>query len=133
MPVTVTLGQLVLAESALYRLASQPLAVKAAYRVGRLLKHVRAETATFHDQRTTFIKELGQERDVTPEEAKAGLQGPLMEVTPDHVAEFNTRMKDLAGIEMSLTDWLLTVDLLGDLKVTAVDMMLLDPLITDVL
>jgi hypothetical protein len=123
-----TLGQLMLAENALRRLASQSLAIKPAYHVGRLLKIVQIETATFHEQRNAFIKELGVEREATPDEVKTTGQTKLIEVTPENAEVFAARMKDLSDIDIKISDWLLTLDLLEGVKMTAIDMVLLDPL-----
>jgi hypothetical protein len=124
MPITTTLGTLAAAAPALGRLAAQPLPVKSAYTVAKLLKLAGAEIDLFTERRNALIKELGEETD-TP-------QGRVLQVTPDNMATFTTRLTELAAIDVTLAWTPIDLAALPDtITLSPADLLALGPLVTD--
>ena len=131
MPLTITLGALTNAEPVLNELARAKRPAKARYHLSRLITQVRSELQHFQQEREALIKELGEERDPTPLEVKAGQMGKLTAVTPANIPEFIKRLNELAAVEVELDDkWLLTADLLKDDLLSVDDELALGTLLT---
>lgn len=99
---TLSLGELVEAETALARLLEERLPVKLAYQVARLTRCVRAETKFFTDTRDALIRELGAPSAPNEAERSAGLT-EIIRVKPEHTAEFNRRIMELVAVPVTLT------------------------------
>jgi hypothetical protein len=128
--ITATLGDLVAAEPALERLLQRPLAAQPAYHVAKLVRLVRVETAHFHEQRNTIIKELGAERTANPAEQAAG-HDRVTAVTPENVEAYAKRMQDLANVTVTIA-WLpLSLSELGDAPITGADLLTLGALLVE--
>ena len=124
-----TLGALAHAEPALVRLGQQPVSFKTAYHLKKLITQVQAETKYFHEQREVLIRTHGSERPITPIEALQGLTGPVWEVTETAKPVFTPLVEELCAVPVQITGWLLSADLLEELKLSAADLTALDPLI----
>lgn len=122
MAISTTLGALVQAEQALAAIGALKLSPKHAYHLKKLRTLVASETQHFQEQRGQYIKELG-----TPREDGA------YEVKPDspHIAEFFARLNELVTIPVELPIAPITLDMLGDEKVSAQDLMQLGPLLAE--
>lgn len=128
--ITTTLGTLVKIENSLVRVSSQPTTVKVAYHLSKLLKLIQSETEYYHTEQNKLIKELGSERQVTSVEKENGMSGSVFEVKPENLETFTNKIKELSEIEVKLdTKWLLTLDLLENIKVSGLDMLTLNILI----
>jgi hypothetical protein len=115
MSLITTLGALVNATPILDELAKIRRPAAARYHLGRLIKQVREEVAHFAEERESLIRELGEERDPTEQELKAGQQGKLTAVKPANIMEFIARLNEVAKIEVELDDkYLLTSEMLKD-------------------
>lgn len=125
-----TLGALVTAEPALTRLSEITLPVSTAYQVAKLLRAVRVETQHFTEQRDTFIRTHGEERDATEAEQATGAIR-VMAVRPEYQVEFITRMNDLAALVVDLDVRPIALDTLGPIEWTAADLLALGPLVVD--
>jgi hypothetical protein len=124
--ITTTLGTLAAAAPALGRLAAQPLPVKSAYTVAKLLKLAGAEIDLFTERRNALIQELGEEKDGGQGE------GRVVQVKPHYVPTFTARLTELAAIEVTLAVDPLDVTALPDtITVSPADLVLLGPLVTD--
>ncbi len=110
-----TLGSLVNAEPIINELAKVRRSAASRYHVGKLIKQVREEVKHFNEERESLIKELGEERDPTELEKKAGQFDKLIAVPPPKIMEFITRLNEVAKIEVELDDkYLLTQEMLKD-------------------
>jgi hypothetical protein len=116
MAIPLTLGDCLAAEEALTRLAAQPTSPKIAYRLAKLLRLIRVETAHFHEQRIALFKELA-----TPEELEAGVMN-------GHAAAFTARINELCAVPVELVITPLTsADIDALQTVRADDLMRLGP------
>ena len=119
-----TLGTLAAAAPALGRLAAQPLPVKSAYTVAKLLKLAGAEIDLFTERRNALIQELGETKDSE--------QGTVVQVTADNVETFTARLTELAGVEVTLAWTPLDLQALPDtITLSPADLLLLGPLVAD--
>ena len=104
---------------------------KVAYKLARLTDTVRAETKHFHEQRTALLREMGNERPATPEEA-ARLGPAVVEVPAEKLAAFSQRLRDVADVEVTLSDrWLLTLEDLSAFTLSGDDVLALGGLVID--
>lgn len=127
----IPLNELIVIERVLLRIGTQPIAIKTAYHIGKLLKLVQEETKYFKETNESLIKSLGKERACNEAELKQGIQGPLWEVLPENIEQFSLKLKELLEVEITIDKWLLTLELLGELKISSNDMMSLDILIIE--
>jgi hypothetical protein len=119
------LGELVASEEAFTRLLNQELSIKTSYHLSKLATLVRVELKQYHEQRDALIKKLGKERDALPSE---GI-GKIFEVARENIEEFKKQMQELYTLDVTLGDkWLLTRELLGDIKISGNDLLTLAPL-----
>ena len=129
--VKITLDQLLNAELALQRLAALPVPVRTAYHIARLLKTVKVETDQFRVQRNALIKELGAERAVTRAEKLQGLVGTVTVVKPKNEAMFKEKIASLTSMTITMDKWLIDIELLEGIKLSASDIASLGPLVID--
>lgn len=127
----ITLGNLVSALNVLVKIGSQPIGIKDAYHIGKLTKLVQSEVSEFDEARQKLIKEYGEERPLTEKEVEDKVQGPIIEVKAENIKEFMEKLGELASVEIEIEKWLLTLDLLKDVKLSSGDMIALDPLIKE--
>lgn len=98
--VCLTLGQAVIAEIGLSKLAQMPAPPKVAYRIARLLRALNQETRDYYEQRQALLKRLGTERIPTALESARGITGPIWDVPAANRAEFDAQMKALEAEEL---------------------------------
>ena len=127
----IKLGQLVQAEEVLFSISKQPVTIKTAYHIAKLMKSIKEETSIYHSKREELIKEMGEKRDPTKEEMGKGISGEIFEVTKERLPEFIEKMKELNEIDITVDKWLLTFELLDKIDISAQDVLLLDSLIID--
>lgn len=128
--VTTTLRQLVEAELALARLTARSLPTKTAYHIAKLARLAGQEIEIFRDKRHALIKELGAERDATPEEKAAGNPDRVFQVKPENNEDFQKRIKELGDIEVTIPWRPVTLSMLADQTITAADIITLGDLLT---
>jgi hypothetical protein len=97
--IVLTLQQLMEAHTALGRLAQQPLPIRTAYAVARLLRALAPDATEFQQQRTALITRLGAPRPPRPEEPQGG---DVIEVTPANQPEFQRTMAELLAVEVQI-------------------------------
>lgn len=132
MSIPITLGAATQAEAVLAKFATQPAPAKVAYRISKLLRLVRAETAHFHGQRDALIKELGETRPATEGERAQGAQPEITQVVAAKVPEFLRRVEELAAVEAAIAWTPLTMaDIEALPSVCADDLIALGPLLDE--
>lgn len=118
--ISLTLGECLIAESALDTLLAIRLPVKTAYHLAKLARLVKVETSHANQQRETWVKELGDE-----------IEPQVYRVKPDNVQEFNRRMTDLAAVAVVI-DWgPLPLSALASVEVACGDLLKLGLLLSD--
>jgi len=101
--ISTTLAQLVDAEPALRKVSEQDgLSAKVKYAVAKLARLVSEETKHWYTERAALFEGLGVEREArTP--AERAQHGPTVrEIPPDQIATFQTRIKELGAIEVTI-------------------------------
>lgn len=126
-----TLGDCVHAEGALGRIGAQPWPTKTAYHIARLIRGVRAHTKSVEQARRALIKEIGTARAPTEMERAHGSDPEVFEVPPDRMAEYVKRHGELHDRAVSIEWSPLTVEMLGDARVSGNDLADLGPLLAD--
>jgi len=120
--IATTLGALVQAEPALQPICQLKLTARSAYHVKKLVWIVAQETKHFHAERDRYITELGTATDAGGFELK-----PDNEAFPTFVAQLN----ELAAVEVTIPWGPITLAMLGDAQVSAVELSALGPLLAD--
>ena len=128
--IQMTFEELSNAEPALVAIMRLRLPAKSAYHVAKLAKYVREELKLFTAQRTALITELGEERDATETEQAQGNQGKVHQVKPDNIPEFQKRISELGAVKATIAWGPITIEMLGDEKVPAMELMQLGELFT---
>lgn len=116
----ITLGKLVAATPSIEKIIKEDLPAKTAYRLSRLLKAAQTELESHEKQRIALVKKFGTEE-------KAGDWA----VQEDKLKEFGEEFSALQAEEVELWYDPVTLDMLLDAKLSAVDMMLLEPFIVE--
>lgn len=131
MAITVSIGALVQAERVLLQLAQQRVSFKATRHLDRLTTIVQAETALFHKTHDALVRELGQQRDVTPLEKVSGIEGPITEVSPENRDVFVAKITEMTSLDVPLEAdaWLLTAAVLDEFRLSREDLVALRPLL----
>lgn len=127
--ITTTLGALAVAEDALVRLRSRPLAPVVAYRVSVLLAQVRDRLVHYHTIHADLVKELGMQRPATNGERQR-FGETVFEVAPSNLETFRVRVRDLHAERITLDVDPIDITTLGLDPITAGDMDVLAPLLT---
>ena len=120
--IATTLGALVQAEPALQPICALKLNARSAYHLKKLAQLVAHETQHFHAERDRYIKELGTDRPDGGFELK-----PDSEAWPTFVAQLN----ELAAVPVEIPWGPVTLEMLGDEKVSAQELAALGPLVAD--
>jgi len=92
---TVTFGDLVLAERALKTLNTFVFPVRTAYVLHQLTTRIAAETRFFHVEEERWIRELGERQP----------DGSVSIVAPEKRAEFLTRLQELSSLVIDDRVW----------------------------
>jgi len=129
--VKTTLGKLAAADQALTRLAQRALPTKPAYHIAKLARLASVEIELFYKQRNDLIKELGEERDTTPQEKMMGHQAKVMQVLPANEETYQARLQELSDIEVTLPWAPIDLEALGELVIMPADIIALGALLKD--
>lgn len=129
--IVTTMAEVLNAEPALGRLLQTRLPVKTAYQLAKIARAVKIELEHFHEQRLAYVKELGTERDATPDERASGLHGRLTAVLPDRLDEFQQRVTALGALDVTIPGVPLTLADLAGIDIAAGDLLVLDMFIKD--
>jgi len=125
--VTVTLRQIMDAQTALQALTVQQLPVKQAYHLARLIRACEPEVRQFNEQRNALINTHGRERPAT--EAERPMHGEtVIEVEPEQFVIFREKMAELLETEVTLDRPKIALN--GSLQITARDVLTLEPFVT---
>jgi hypothetical protein len=144
---TVTLEQLLIAESALRNLGQpvvrivgkeavavpQSIPLKTSYHVSRLVSIVSEHTRPFHEERLALSKVMGKERPATDAEKAAGCTDEFVYDlrATGKADEFDKQIKEAVAKTIEIDRWLLTLDILEAYQISTPDLTALDPLIVD--
>ncbi len=120
--ISTTLGELANAEPALKRLSEIRLPIKVAYQLGKLIRLAGVELADYHTRRDTLIRQLGEPNPADPTQVI---------VTPANMPEFVKDMTSLGGEPVELSTTPLSIDSLGDIDITPIELLTLMPLMTE--
>lgn len=128
--ITVTLGDLIEAESALDRLLLERLSAQVAYRVARLARLVKVETKFFHERREALIRQFGVE--VPPTEAeKAQGATSMIRVTPQFAEEFGAKLREVAEVSVTIAATPIALADLTAATMTGADVLRLGPFLAE--
>ncbi len=128
----ISIGDLLNAEPTLQRLAAMPVNVRVAYRVARLQSVVAKETKQYEALRVGLIKgEYGAEREVNDAEKERGMSGTVFEVKPERLVDFQSKVTELQSVVVTIDKWLLDLEMLSEVKLTASDIASLGSLISE--
>ena len=116
----ITLQQLSDSFIALGKVASLDLPVKTAYWLKRVAKAAEGEMKQLDEVRVQLVKKYGAED-----------ESGNIAVTPENVEAFAAEFNELLAETIDLPGDGIALDALGDVKVSAIDLMKLDWLITD--
>lgn len=116
---TITLGQLKNAESALRKLLNHDLPISVSYNLRKLVKAAESELSHFEAERVKLVTKFGVKNQ----------DDDGMTVAPEHLEEFHAEMTKLFDMEIEVTTYGIDLDKLfdSDLKMTAVEMAQLEP------
>jgi hypothetical protein len=117
-----TLEQIVNSRSALERLMQVRLQSSIAFRIKRAVRQIEPELVDFETQRTQIVRKYGDETD--PESG-------IWSIKPEHRQEYAAEIATLMAEEFRLDVQTLTVSQLGDIEISAAELMALDWLIVD--
>ena len=117
-----TLGVLAQAEPALQPICALTLSAKSAYHLKKLAQLVAIETAHFHSERNAYIKDLG----VAQPDGSVSIAHDS-----DQLPEFVRRVTELIAVPVQIHWGPVTLDLLGDAKLSADTLKALGPLFAD--
>lgn len=136
------------------KLMTIPMASKTALHIARMKRKLGAEVKTFEEQKMELIKKLGAEavESVTkccgstftaeptgpicakckkPAELTERKRNGYFTVKPENIEEYQKEMNSLLEAEIDVDVWPLTIDMLGEAKVTAKDLDLMSIFVTD--
>lgn len=129
--ITLTLGELARASSALARLANMPLPIKASYWLSKLVRLALAEVRSYEEQRNAAIKRYGTARPAWPDEIAKGSDKEIIEIKADdpQFDAFSAEIKELQAVEVTLPVAPIDLDALPcTVEISASDLMSLAPL-----
>jgi hypothetical protein len=113
----VTLGQLFVAAPALRKLLNADLPIATSYKLGKLFHQVESELKHYDQERDKLIAKHG-----TPVADQPG----QFTFDPDAALAFNQEIATLNAIPVELSFEPVSIEKLGDIKMTAVEMASLD-------
>lgn len=118
-----TLERIIIAQPALGRLASQPLPVKLAYNVARMIRAMQPELEEFTRQRNEIVMKQGVARKAADGEAPFK-DGEVYDIGPEHKDEVLGKIKELMSVTVELDRRPLSLN--GSLVITPSDLLLLE-------
>ena len=130
--IVTTLGDLLNAEPVLKKLSLEPLPIKAAYHVAKIIRLVVPELKHFHDTRDAYIREFGAERDATEQEIAQGVPTRIFTVTDENREAYIEKVQALADVPVEIPWKPLKSSELLNTTLSAQDLMpLLDVFVVD--
>lgn len=125
MPIQTTLGALIAAEPALTRVIARDWPLSMAFKLARLARVVRVETATFEALRQQLVKKYGTEPDADGN----------FHVKPQHLSEFARQVNEAAAAAVALDAQPLSASQIAkhapEMRVSPQDLADLGPLFLD--
>lgn len=115
------LSEMLNASEALKKVAAISLPAKTSYRLMRLAKKFDSEIKTFDAKRFELLKKYGEE---TAE--KKG----YYQIKPENVEVFSKEMEGVVSEEVELDYEPITLDMFGEAKLSAIELLNLDAFIT---
>ena len=112
----ITLEQLSAALPSLKKLAQLDLPVKSAFRISRFLKQTENDTKTLNDIRIKLLEEYGEPTGETGQ----------YKVSPDNIDAFKSELAELQSEKAEVDFTPLSLDDLGDINLSAQDLMVID-------
>jgi len=125
----VTLEKVYVAQQSLTKLLSQDMPSSLAFRLSRLAKQVKSELDTFEENRIKLVKKYstsGKEKKspaVDPEQS--------VKVHPDKMKEFSAELMAMLAVEIELDFEPISVKDLGDVKISAIDLVNIEPFVCE--
>lgn len=133
--IKIKLGEIVESEVVLGKLqtalAGNKLAVKTAYKVGKLLKKVTPELQDFYDEKKRLLEKFGKQEMTTGEDGKEVPSGSYKIENPE---EFMKYMQELYAIDIELYNVLtFSIDEINAIEdLTSQDAILISPFVDSV-
>lgn len=115
------LGEIRTLESSLAKLMNKELPIKAAYRLGKLLKAVSEELTIIENNRVKLIKKYSKGED----------ESGNFEVIKEKVDDFKKEFADFLTEEVEIDCKPVSISELGDISLAPIDLIRLDKLICD--
>lgn len=106
-------------KQAVIDLSNQKLPIRGSYLVLRALKALEPEFQLIESKRADLIRELGVEKE------------GMIEVPPEKMNEFNSRFNAMLETSIEVAMDAIPLSSLGDIKMSALDLMVLEPLLKD--
>lgn len=104
------------------KIQDKDVPAKVKYHVGKLCRLVDVEIETFDKMRTDLVKELGDQRDPTPEERAAGKLDKVYQVKAENGDEFVRRYRDAESVRVTIQWGPIQVDWLEKTNVSSLEM-----------
>ena len=115
-----TLGELLNGKPALEKLVNLEISIKAAYKLSRIIRKLNEELQNFEEQRQKLVNQYGE-----PQE-----NGNVI-VTQENMEAFAKELNDLASLEIELDFEPVSLEELGDVKMKAAELMLIEKFVTE--
>jgi hypothetical protein len=116
----IKLGQIQKAQGAMSKLINMFMPIKVAFKVSRLAKAVNELLTTVEEQRKKLVEKLGKQQ-----------EDGSFTVTPNNVATFQEEFSSLLDETVELEWEPMSFGDLGDIKLSAVDVLNLEPFFTE--
>lgn len=116
----ITMGELFNGKDVLEKLVGLDINVQAAFKLNRMVRAINEELVLFEEQRQKLINKYGENQE----------DGSVM-VTPENQEEFHKELIDLFNVEINLQFDPISVKGLGDVKISAAELMMIDKLLTE--
>lgn len=116
----ITLGELLNGKPALEKLVNLEISIKTAYKLSRIINKLNNELQNFEDQRQKLVSKYGE-----PEE-----NGNVI-VTQENMEAFSNELNELINLEIELAYEPVSLEELGDVKMRASELMLIDKFVTE--
>lgn len=119
----VKLASIINSVEGLNNILKKELPVKAAYWLTKLSHKLESEIKQFTETRNRLIKKYGEQKDndwlVNPEDK-------------EKYEKFKNEMEELLNTEVDIDINPIAIKQLGDVKISAIDMMAIEPFLTDI-
>ena len=119
---TLTLANIVAAESALNKIVTVNLPARVAYRINKLIKQIAPDLKTFNEERTKLFQKFGKSSDSDPN---------MMVIMEEHMSEFTAEFNALISEPVELSMVQIRLSDLTEVNLTPLEMSSLEPFILD--